>query len=80
MSYDEKLRFTCANALVRDWDSRSYVGQTATEDTESVLEALPDGTLKIGGKFVRVEIASGTNYTSKTHYTPLYRIVDDSDA
>jgi hypothetical protein len=66
MSYDEQVR----DAMVKgpEWDA------------ETLTDLIPDGTLKIGGRFVRVEIASGTNYTSKTHYTPLYRIVDDSDA
>jgi hypothetical protein len=77
MSYDEQVRHDVEDALL----GASMEDNWAAEDLcSAALAVVPEGTLKIDGRFVRVEIASGTNYTSKTHYTPLYRIVDDSDA
>jgi hypothetical protein len=78
VTYDEKLRETLTKALL---DGADEAWRPMAEDAaRTVADTIPNSTLKIDGRFVRVEIASGTNYTSKTHYTPLYRIVDDSDA
>jgi hypothetical protein len=62
MSYDEQVR----DAMVKgpEWDA------------ETLTDLIPDGTLKVDGKFVRVREITDPETTCFA----LYEAVDDSDA
>jgi hypothetical protein len=66
VTYDEQIR----DAMIKgpEWDA------------ETLIDTIPDGTLKINGRFVRVEPSTRLPYPEGSTSQTLYRIVDDSDA